>query len=126
MTSFDKSKVEQIEALLYNSYIHDANLESISYDSESESLVIEAFNSIFNQKFQVTFRELKVTFSIKGKDFGSSKTINSLSVEKDFSYLHNYLQFDEEYEQNTLYILFQMFSGDELHILCKEIIIEIT
>ena len=43
-----------------------------------------------------------------------------------FKKLQNYLIKHSENTDDSIYILFQMFSGDELHIVSKEVIIEIV
>lgn len=47
-------------------------------------------------------------------------------MEEDFTYLKKYLSDCDESVDSNLYLLFQMFSGDELHIVSKEVIIEIA
>ena len=72
------------------------------------------------------FLNIDITLAIKGNEHGSRETILSLTVEDDFSYLQNYIPNRCEGVEDSLYLLFQMFSGDELHIVSKEVIAEIT
>ena len=65
-------------------------------------------------------------FAIKGDWSENRETIISLTAEEDFSYLQNYNIKHSEYMEDSLYLLFQMFSGDELHIVSKEVIIEVN
>ncbi len=126
MPRFDKSKITELNEFLYNSYIHDAKIETIRYERGKDNIKIEAFNPIFNVKIDLTFRDIEITLAIRGNELGSHETIISLTAEEDFSYLKNYIQKYSEIIEDSLYLLFQMFSGDELHIVSREVIIEIT
>ena len=82
-------------------------------------------NSTFGVAYDLTFKNVEIALAIKGKEYGSSETLVSLTVEKDFSYLQVYNPKCGEFAQDSLYLLFQMFSGDELHIVAQEVLIEI-
>lgn len=57
---------------------------------------------------------------------GDRTTVLSLTVEEDFSYLQNHQLLKQcKYTKDDLYFLVQMFSGDELHIVSKEVIAEV-
>ena len=126
MHRYNKSNTEELKDFLYNSYVHDAKLENIKYDCREDNIKIELFNPIFNVKIALTFLDIGITFAIKGEWSENRETIISLTAEEDFSYLQNYLIKHSECMEDSLYLLFQMFSGDELHIVSKEVIIEIT
>ena len=49
------------------------------------------------------------------------KKLMQLTAEEDASYLQTYLSTCSEYPEGALYLLFQMLSGDELHIVAKEV-----
>lgn len=126
MQRFYKNNTKELIKLLYNSCVHDSQLENIRYKCGEDSMKIELFNSIFNVNICLTFHNIGIVFATKGKEYGSRKTIISLTVEEDFSYLQTYLQKYNECIDDSIYLLFQMFSGDELHIVSKEVIVEIT
>lgn len=126
MPVFYKDNINDLEELLYNSYVHDSKIENIRYKKDDDSIKIELFNPIFNVKTYLTFCGVEVSLAIKGKEYGNSETIISLTVEKDFSYLHKYLTQYSERIEDSLYLLFQMLSGDELHIVSKEVIVELN
>lgn len=129
MLAFDKSNANLLKELLYRSYVHDAKLESIRYDSEDKCIKIALTNSTFGVAYDLTFKNVEIALAIKGKEYGSSETLVSLTVEitveKDFSYLQVYIPKCGAFAQDSLYLLFQMFSGDELHIVAQEVLIEI-
>ena len=124
MPRYNKNNIKELKEFLYNSYVHDAKLENIKYDCREDNIKIELFNPIFGVKILLTFHNIGITFGVKGDWSGNRETINSLTVEDDFSYLNNYLIKHSENKDDSIYILFQMFSGDELHIVSKEVIVE--
>lgn len=126
MPRFDKNNTKELKEFLYNSCVHDAKFENLGYIYGKDSIIIELFHSFFNVKIQLFFHDIEITLAIKGKEHGSRETILSLTVEEDFSYLQNYIPNHCEGLEDSLYLLFQMFSGDELHIVSKEVIVEIT
>ena len=125
MPRFNKNNTQELKELLYNSCVHDAKLEKVEYKCGEDSIKIELFNPIFNVKMVLTFQNIEPALAIKGKEHGSSETIISLTVEEDFSYLQTYLPKHCECMESSLYLLFQMFSGEELHIVSKEVVVEI-
>ena len=125
MPRYSKNNIKELKKFLYNSYVHDAKLENIKYDCKEDSIKIELFNSIYDVKIALTFLNIRFSLTIKGEWSEDHETIISLSVEEDFSYLQNYFLMHREFTEDSLYLLFQMFSGDELHIVSKELIVEI-
>ena len=126
MPRFDKNNTEELKEFLYNSCVHDAKLENVGYECGEDSIKIELFHSFFNVKIDMFFHNIEIALAIKGNEHGSRETILSLTVEEDFSYLQNYTPNHCEGVEDSLYLLFQMFSGDEWHIVSKEVIVEIT
>lgn len=126
MSKYTKSNFEELKAFLYDSYVHDANLEYVEYSCKDDRIKIELYNPIFDVKIDLTFLDIVITLSIKGDWPGNRATLISLSVEKNLSYLQKSLLKANEYMEDALYLLFQMLSGDEFHIVSKEVIVEIT
>ena len=127
MPRYNKNGIKELRELLYNSCIHDAKLERVSYDRGENSLRIETFNPIFNVSINLTFCDVGIALAIRGNDdFGSHETIISLTAEEDFSSLHSFIQKYNKSADDSLYLLFQMFSGDEFHIVSREVIVEIA
>lgn len=125
MPRYNKNNTKELKDFLYNSYVHDAKLKNIKYDCRDDNIKIELFNPISDVKIDLTFFNIKIVFTIKGEWSENRETISSLTLEEDFSYLQNYLLQHREYKEDSLYLLFQMFSGDEMHIVSKEVIVEI-
>lgn len=126
MPRFDKCHIKELQEILYYSHIHDAKLESVRYERREDRLIVETFNPIFNVGLNLTFRDVGIALAINGNELGSRETIISLTVEEDFSYLQKYIQQYSKSLENSIYLLFQMFSGDELHIVSKEVNVEIV
>ena len=126
MPRFDKNNIGELKEFIYKSCPHDATVENVKCSCKGNSIEIELYNTFFNVGMNLIFRNVEIALAVKGKEYGSSETILSLTVEEDFSYLQNYLLKHGEYTEDSLYLLFQMFSGDELHIVSKEVLIEIA
>lgn len=124
MPRYNKNDIKELKEFLCNSYVHDAKLKIINYNCSEGSIRIELFNPIFDVKIDLIFLDTVITLAVKGEWSENRETIISLTAEDDFSYLENYFIRHGEYMQDSLYMLFQMFSGDELHIVSKEVIIE--
>ena len=125
MPRYNKDNVKGLKELLYNSYVHDAELENAEFDFKEDSIKITLFNPIFGAKINFTFLNIETALTIKGDWQGERTTVVSLTVEEDFSYLQKYLPNHGEY-MDSLYLLFQTFSGNELHIVSKEVIVEVV
>lgn len=121
MQRFDKNSAEGLRKLIYNSYAHDAKLESVEYRCAEDELKIKQFNPIFNVKLDLDIHGVGMFLTVRGEEHGSRDTLISLTVEEDFSYLQTYLKNGSACSDDCLYLLFQMFSGGELHVAAKEV-----
>ena len=125
MLRYNKNNSEELKAFLYNSHVHDAIIENVKFDCTEDRIEIDLLNPISKSKMRFTFLDIAIVLKIRGEWAGSPETIISLTVEDDCSYLQKYLRKHYCHMEKTLYLLFQMFSGDELHIVSKEVIVEI-
>ena len=126
MPRYNKNNIKELQDFLYNSYVHDAKIEYFQYNCKDDNIKIELINPIFDIRISLTFLDIEIALNIKSEWSGNRETILSLTAEEDFSYLQKYLIKYSEYTEDSLYLLFQMFSGDELHIVAKEVVIEIV
>ena len=124
MLRFNRVQIRALREYLYHSYVHDAVIEATDYDRKEKKLTIKAFNPIWNSRMHFTFEKVKVILNISGNEPGSSETIVSLTAEGDYSYLQNYINGYSDGQPDYVYILFQMLSGDELHIVSQNVIID--
>lgn len=126
MPRYNKNSVKELKAFLYNSYIHDANLENVEYNCKEDRIKIKLVNPIFGVQIDLIFLNIGLALVTKGDWPGDRATVLSLTVEEDFSYLQNHQLLKQcKYTKDDLYFLVQMFSGDELHIVSKEVIAEV-
>lgn len=123
---FDKSNTDDLKIFLFNSCIQDAKLEGVSYESGEGCLKIRIYNPIFSTKLELTFCEVGSVLAIRGNEFENREKIISLTVEEDYSYLKNWLPDCDEKNKDSIYLMFQMFSGDELHIVSRNVVFEIV
>lgn len=132
MAEFEKEQIEALSDFLYNSHIHDALLESFQYDRAAGLLKVRAVNRIDGLYIDMTFYDVIMLLSVRGI-YGNRttdcRTILSLGIEQDYPQIaEDYPQIAEDClkkhgkdSSNMLYMLFQMFSEDEIHVLFKKI-----
>ncbi len=128
MLRFDKAHGKELDACIRHSQIHDAEIRAFRYDKQEQiaTITIETVNPIFGDRMQFTFWNVKAVLSVCGSEPRGGETILSMSVQVDDSYLKNRMRICGDAAEDNLYILFQMLSGGELHILSKEVFAEIT
>lgn len=126
MPRYHKNNEKELKEFLCNSYVHDAKLENIKYDCRKDTIIFELFNPIHDAKINLTFLNIIFALKIKGDWSDNHETVISLSVEEDFSFLRDYPLKKHISITKELYLLFQMFSGDEFHIVSNEVIVEIN
>lgn len=125
MRKFNKSSILELKNLLRDSYVHDAKLKKFNYTLGENCIEIELFNPIFNVKLNLTCHGIEAALATKGEWGGSRETVLSLSAEDDFSCLKKLVPTLNNGAEDYLYLLIQTFSGDELHIVSREVNVEI-
>lgn len=123
MLQFDRLKTKELVKYLYYSNIHDAKIEKINYNKKCKDLIIKTINPIFNVEINFYFKDIKYIYSEKSL-LNCGDTILSLTIENDFSYFQDNLNSCLDGLNNSLYLLFQTFSGNELHIVSEKVLIE--
>lgn len=125
MQHFKAEKNKELKDYLRDPCFHDATLKTIKYDYLSNYLEVEAVNPFLSCQLKFLFGGIETVFATKGNWlYGNSKEINSLTIEDSFSYLQKYIpQYDRTIDE-FLYLSFQMFSEDEIHVVCKEVTVE--
>ncbi|MBQ8183745.1 MAG: hypothetical protein IJ025_07610 [Clostridia bacterium] len=123
MARFTKEQTKELNEFLCNCcYIHDAKIDRVMYKQREKELMLNILNFNFNVKFNLIICGIEILLATKGNYFGDSNTILSLTLE-DISYWESFSHEHNMSTSDSLYMLFQMFSGDELHVVFKEIII---
>lgn len=125
MAEFEKEQIEALSDFLYNSHIHDALLENFQYDRAAGILKVRAVNRIDGLYLDMTFYDVIMLLSVRGI-YGNRttdcRTILSLGIEQVYPQIaEDCLKKHGKDSSNMLYMLFQMFSEDEIHVLFKKI-----
>lgn len=126
MPQYNKGNINELHKILYNSDVHDAKIENIQYSCEDDSIIVLLHNSIFDVDISFKFFNVGLALTIKGEWPGNRDTILSLTAENDASCLQSFLIKHDIRVEESLYMMFQMLSGGELHIISKEVNIEIN
>ena len=124
MKTFQRSNMKNLKEFIYSSCIHDAQIEGVRHNLKNNTFVIETTHPFFQVKMLFTFNDVSLVLFIKGNEDGNSDTIASLTVEDDFSYLHQHITNEHSIQEDDLYLLFQAFSMDELHVVCHSVSIK--
>lgn len=66
MPRYNKNSVKELKAFLYNSYIHDANLENVEYNCKEDSIKIKLVNPIFGVQIDLIFLNIGLALVTKG------------------------------------------------------------
>ena len=126
MLKYNADNKENLRIALRKSYVHDAVIDYVTYSCSKKNATIRIYNPIFNKQIVFTFCNIKTLLVTGEQHYGSNSSVISLTLEDDNSYLQKHLRGSELETEGMLYILFQMFSGQEIHIVVKEVIIEDT
>lgn len=125
MTQFDKKQEEDLKDFLFNSNIHDSIIESVQFNEQHDMLIIQSLNRIYNERIVIMFDRIKCVTYIKGNESENNKIILSLTVEEKSQYQKHFHEDCLAFLNNSVYLLFQMFSGDELHIVSERVVFNI-
>lgn len=124
MPKFQKDNISELKAFLYHSSdVHDAKIKTVEYNISEDILKIKLYNPIFKTAIGLSFHDVGVFLRARGDWHGKRDTVLALTVEEDFSILQNDLIKQNRLE-DSLHLCFQMFSGEEWHIVSKEVEIE--
>lgn len=126
MVRFDKGNTKELKEFLYTSCVHDAQMESVRYKCEEHILEIKLLNPIFNKEIDFAFCDVETVLSITSNERKDNRAIISITAEENFSYLHNYIPTYSKCIEDSIYLLIQFFSGNELHIVSKSVVINIA
>ena len=125
MQVYNKNSLKELKKYLYNSDdIHDSEIINFIYSADNNKISVELLSPITKERKKLCFEDLKIVYLSAKIQLDVSSTVNSLTVEDDYSYLEESIrQLDKDID-NYIYLLFQMFSGVEIHIVSKALYIE--
>ena len=119
-----KSDIQKLKEYLYYSQIHDSIIESVKYNIKDEKLDIKAAIPMNGEKIHIAFSDVLFFLTACGNGYGANDTILSLTVEDDLSYPEECMQTCGVDFDDSVYVLFQMFSGKEIHVVSRNVSIE--
>ncbi len=124
MHQFSLTEKEELKKYLYYSSIHDSIIEKTQYDNSKDTLTLRISNPIDGVRYQMTFAGIRIMLLINGYTWGNDNSVSSLTVEENYEQIKALCEPDMNPPNEYLYLVFQMFSGNELHILLEELSIE--
>lgn len=132
MIKFDNNRLDELKLFLRTIPAHDAEFDSIKYDKLGKKVIINIHNPIPNDplcigksNMMIEFNKVSLFLSLDTDKWGSDDTILILTLEDDYELIKKIVS-DDIISDKHLYFIFQMFSGNEIHILCKEALFDIS
>lgn len=117
MVVFDSTHKTDFENFLYNSCIHDAFLTDIKIFTPSR-ISVTAVNHTYNQQYHFVFDNVHWCSYSQGDWHGENEQVLSLSLEESIPC--------QPQISDGIILLFQMFSGSEIYIVCDTVNVEQT
>lgn len=118
-------KEELKKYLYYKCSVHDAVIRKVQYDHYQDKLMLSIFNPIDKTRYEMTFAGIAILLSINGYKWGKyDGSISSLTIEDDYAPIEALREPGMKPNNEYLYLVFQMFTGNELHMLLNEVLIE--
>ncbi len=123
---FTSQNKRALQEFLVESSVHDAYYEEFLYNWEDKKLFVSLYNSINNKKIDMVFEGISILITTNLDIWGTNNTLLSLTVEDDALPIQSFLEKingDNKSFYNSLYVVFQNFSGNEMHIICEKVYI---
>lgn len=124
MPCFHRLETEQTISFLRASSIHDSRFEKIQIDNERRFLKTTTFNPIDKVKMEMVFSDVILLLSINDNKWGEDASIIDLTINEDYSFAENLLPEQHALKNDYFHFVFQMFSGNEIHILSSELVVK--
>lgn len=119
---YTKASEQALKEAIYQSKIHDSVFTKCSYDKLSGHAEIIVKNEIDGVRITFAFSEIRAFVSFACDPWGTKEGVLCLSVESpDCAGLADV---SRGLTEDSLYCVFQMFSGNELRIACKKVQME--
>lgn len=119
MPQFDIFKLHELHDYLYMSAVHDSRFKDIGYDPSQHVVKMILFNQILEKVISISFLNVKLLLSISDDKWGSDQSISSLTIEDIEQATDIFPKVDKRDLDGCIYLLFQLFSGNEIHIISK-------
>lgn len=124
MKHFGKLQIEELKAQLFVSDIHDSVFEGIAYDVENKTAMVRTANLITNTKTKIVFKHIQLLVCVNDDKWGNNQAISSLTIEPDLTREKIWRTFSNSDCSECLFLTFQLFSGNEINIICEDVLIE--
>ena len=121
MPYFKLNQINELQLYLRSCNDHDGVFETISYDYSEKSVHIHIKNEIWDDSLTIDFFNVQWFLSISDNDWWNTDTIYGFAVEKDLSKLIGLFENLPMPENDGLYCLFEMISGNKICICCTEV-----
>ena len=127
MKYFNSHYVEELKDYLYHGHGHDATIVKIEYllkdEYNKDKLIIDTYNTYDKVRVGYVFREIQTMVFCKGSVCGEKDIILGITIEDDMSYFKSRFNSNEISLDGCLYLVLQMKTFDEIHIICREMYI---
>ena len=124
---FCKENLTDFKTFLYHAIgVHDAEIQEYIHNVVTGEISFSTTNKY--TKINMHWRVLGVSVVVwtSGPEIGQNGSINYAGVEEDYSCPVRYSTFENDDLHDCVYMLFEMFSGDQLHIVSEEVFVEET
>lgn len=121
MLRFIRSQTSDLVNYFHASTIHDSEFAEINYDPAQRIAKIKVINYFYGIRIDMRFLNVKLFISVNEDKWGTNNSISSLTVEDSQQLLELFPKLDPKEADNCIYCLFQLFSGNEIHILSTDV-----
>ena len=124
MRVFNRLNRQEFEEFLLLSYVHDSRIQTIEVDISKRTIKIVLVNRYDCVGYSFCFREVSAAYGFEGEWIGEKDMVlgvvleDQIPVESLKSFLH------KEISEDEFHLLFQLFSGSEIHIISSEVGVE--
>lgn len=101
--------------------LHDATFDSFQYIKQEKVIAIKLYNSYEKEYVYLTFYGVRFVLSTDTDAWGNDESVNAFCLEEDYSLPYTLLKDASFSIIDMLYFAFQMFSSNEIYILCDSI-----
>lgn len=122
MTSFSyDNKDSLVRFLSCIETIHDGKIVQIGSDIRSKEWTVVIENEYTSSSIRILFKDVTVFISIGISKWGNDYSISSLTLEEPEETLMHMIEPEMIDINKSLYLVFQLFSGDEIHVICQNV-----
>lgn len=104
---------------LYISAVHDSQFKDIVYDPSQHIVKVVLFNPILEKMITINFLNVRLLLSISDDKWGIDQSISSLTIEDIEQATVTFPKVNKRDLEGGIYLLFQLFSGNEIHVIAE-------